>query len=80
MSFLGNFTRYPEMCIGFFLVIFPFKSAMFLHQIAWGMSVSLTITGQSIIYLLWTIHLKSLTDGYPSYTHLVYIRALLPCG
>ena len=72
MSSLGILTMSPDTWIGFFLVVLHFKASMFLPQIACEMSISWTVTGQSIICRLWTIHLKYLTDGYPSLEYNVF--------
>ena len=66
MSSLGILNFSPATWIVFFLVVFPFKAAMFSPQIVCAMSISWNVTGQSMIYLFSTIPLKYLTDRYPS--------------
>ena len=77
---LGILTISPAMCIVFFLVVFPFKAEMFLPQIVCAISISWTVTGKSMIFWLWKIHLKSLTGGYPILAYRVfYFSAPLIC-
>ena len=72
MSLLGILRMFPATWIGFFPVIFPFKSAIFLLQIEFAISISWTVTCQSMICWLWKINLKYLTDGYPSLEYRVF--------
>ena len=64
----------------FFPVVFYLKAAMFLPQIASIMSISWAVTGKFMICLIWTIHLKYLTDWYPSLEYRVFAcSAMLIC-
>ncbi len=44
-------------------VVFPLSAAMFGPQIFNATSASTTVTGESLIWLDWSIHLKSFMDG-----------------
>ena len=68
---LGILTISSATWIGLLLVVFPLKPKMVLSQIARAMSISWTVTGQSIIFWLLTIHLKYLTDVYPSLAYII---------
>ena len=72
-SSLGMLTMSPDTWICFFLLVFPFKSATILPQIACEMSIYWNITGKSMIFWLWTTHLKYSTYGYPSFVYKVFL-------
>ena len=63
MISLGTFTSNHATWICFFLVVLPFKSAMFLTQIASAMLISCANNIQSMTFWIWKIQLNSLTDG-----------------
>ena len=69
LSYLGTLIRSPSTWVGLFLVVFPIKCEMLLPQIAWALSISCTVIGESTISWLWEIHLKYLTYGYPSFSY-----------
>ena len=71
MSYLVILKMSLATWIDFLLVVFPFKAPIF-PQIACAISISWTFTGQSTTFCIWTIHLKYLTDVYPSLVYKVF--------
>jgi hypothetical protein len=63
----GTFIKSFATWIGLDVVVLPLSAATFFPQVLWATSTSCTVTGQSLIWLLWMTHLKSFWDGYPSF-------------
>jgi len=58
-----TFTKSFTTGAGILQAVLPFNAAMLLPQILEAASMSWTITGQSLIWLLQITHLKSFIDG-----------------